>query len=140
MDWTADGLARFIEVILAGGVGYVLKEVVRHFIRKDEEREPAKVRITEQNITERALLNLSKSNDELTDDITRTRAHNEALEKRNRDSQEWWEARWREREAWWGARESEMQQEIDTMRQKMVELINELDQMRERFERKMREE
>lgn len=139
MNWSVEGLARIIEVILAGGAGLMLRDGLNFIFARKTRTLPEVQRVTEQGIIERALLNISKSNDELSDDITRVRAELAVQQDRSRAREEWWQTRWDLREEKWNAREASLLQEIDVMHQKMVELIRELDEMRHRVERKLKE-
>lgn len=139
MNWSVEGLARIIEVILAGGAGLMLRDGLNFIFARKTRTLPEVQRVTEQGIIERALLNISKSNDELSDDITRVRAELAVQQDRSHAREEWWQTRWDLREEKWNAREASLLQEIDVMHQKMVELIRELDEMRHRVERKLKE-
>ena len=125
-----EGVTRLAEVIMAGGLGVILTDTVRFFLRRKRASEPDQVRTTEQHITERALINVQRSNDELTDDITRTRSHVTHLESAARSREEWWQARWDIREERWNRREAELIEEIDSMRERMTALLRELDELR----------
>lgn len=125
-----DGVTRLAEVIMAGGFGVILTDMVRFFLRRKKAGEPDQVRTTEQHITERALINVQRSNDELTEDITRTRSHITHLESAARSREEWWQARWDVREERWNRREAELIEEIDSMRERMTALLRELDALR----------
>ena len=133
-DWISNSLPRLIEVILAGGLGVILRDVINFFLRRSSDSAPAVQRMTEQGIVEKALLNMASSNDELTEEMARLRSLNAELESRGWAREEWWQTRWDSREQRWSARESEMQSEIDAMRSKMLELIRELDEMRARLQ------
>lgn len=131
-----EGLSRLIEVVLVGsGFALVLRDVVQSMLRGREAKRPDVLRSAEQGMIEKAILNLKSANDEFAADVTRVRAANTELELKAREREEWWQHRWDERETWRALREAEMQSEIDSMRNRMVELIRELDLMRDRLDR-----
>lgn len=133
MNWSVEGLASIIQVILAGGVGLILRDIVAYFIKKKSDESPATQRITEQAIIEKTLLNMSSSNDDLVAAVSRLREANAHLEVRGRAREDWWQARWDAREERFNEREGQMQDEIDTLRRKMLELVGELDSLRVRL-------
>lgn len=129
---TLDGVARVLEVILTGAVAIGAKDVLTFFIRRKTDAEPKQVRTTEQGIVERALINVQRSNDELSGDITRTRDYVKALEHGQRQREEWWQDRWDAREERWNRREAELLYEMDSLRTRMAALLDELDELRVR--------
>lgn len=139
MSLTLDGVARLAEAILGGGVMVVVLAIVNFFIKKKRLAMPDQVRTTEQGIVERALINVQRSNDELTDDITRVRQWASSLQEEARRREDWWQARWDLREDRWNCREAELISEVDAMRASMTEMqarmaamIQELDDLRRR--------
>lgn len=133
MSWSVEGLARLLEVILAGGVGVVFRDIIQYFIKRRTDASPDVRRMTEQGVIEKALLNVSHSNDELTEDVTRLRGVLAAEQQRNQAREEWWQSRWDAREVYWEKKEASMRVEIDTMREKMLALLGELDELRSRL-------
>lgn len=133
MSWSVEGLARLLEVILAGGVGVVFRDIIQYFIKRRTDASPDVRRMTEQGVIEKALLNVSHSNDELTEDVTRLRGVLAAEQQRNQAREEWWQSRWDDREVYWEKKEASMRVEIDTMREKMLALLGELDELRSRL-------
>lgn len=133
MEWTTEGLVRLVEVVLSGGVALILRDIVGHMLRKNAEASPTAQRMTEQGIAEKTLLNVARANDELTDDVTRLREVTHDLESRSRLREEWWQTRWDAREVAWSKREAELQAEVDRMRQQMLNLIGELDDLKVRL-------
>lgn len=133
MSWSVEGLARLLEVILAGGVGVVFRDIIQYFIKRRTDASPDVRRMTEQGVIEKALLNVSHSNDELTEDVTRLRGVLAAEQQRNQVREEWWQSRWDAREVYWEKKEASMRVEIDTMREKMLALLGELDELRSRL-------
>ena len=121
---------KLTEVLLAGTVGVVIGDFARWLMRRRDAASPQAVRATDQVILEKALVSLGDTKDELVKDITRTRAHATELEDRGREREAYWQTRWDAREVYWQKKESEMRTEIDTMRERMVQLITELDMLR----------
>lgn len=130
--------SQIIQALLVGGAAIGLKDFVQYLIRRAEGKSPKgenEVKIAEQGVVEKTLLNLSKGNDELSNDVALLRDYSRTLEQAARSREEWWQARWDVREERWVKREAAMQAEMDMLRSRMVSLINELDDLRSRLDR-----
>ena len=124
-NWT-----KLIEVLLTGTVGAIIGDFARWLMKRRDASSPQAVRATDQVILEKALVSLGDTKDELVKDITRSRARVTELEDQGRERETYWQTRWDVREVYWQKKESEMRTEIDTMRERMVQLITELDTLR----------
>lgn len=119
-------IMKLVEILIAGGIGVGFKNVWDFFIKRQDQTSPQFKIATQIELSEKALITVSKAKDAVEKDNERLRA----MRERERDDHEEREKWWRQQEASWHDRLVEQEQEIDRLRAAASLLTTELDRLK----------
>lgn len=122
-------MVKLVEVILAGGGGYVIKQAWDWWRDRRRAALPEARHIVQLTHTAQQVDLLAKVNQELEDDLARVRAVLRDTETHSRSSESAWQAR----EAAWLLERRELQSELDEMHAKVRGLMDEIESLQRKW-------
>ena len=120
---------RLVEVILAGGVGYIIKSAWDWFVRRSEAQTPHASATFQLSHTGQQVDLLARVNAELEGDIDRLRLTLTAVEAHARES----ELAWQARENAWLAEKRQMQEQLDQMHAQVRAQLDQIETLQRRW-------